>query len=638
MRYIKLLGTGLFFALLTQAQAQVPPAEQLLPEDTVAVASIPDYQKIATFYDQSPFGRLWADPSMKPFREKFMTQLNKEMIDPLEKELGIDLAQYKELLQGQVTLAIAPTPEGSEEPLSILLLIDTRDKAEALTTRLAELRKKWTDSGKELRTERVRDVELTRISFSQTEVQGLLKNAFPSNEEEEEDADESDSNEQNELYVGQVKSLFIAGEDLKTIEKVLARVGGGELRPLAEQPAFQASHNQLFRNSLGFAWLNFKPVYEQLLKSDENEPQEEPTPGMPQFEAAKILPALGLAGLNSFAASLMGGPEGTTLEAFISVPEAQREGIFRILTLESKPSSPPLFVPADVVKFHRIRIDAQKAWSAAEAMLGKIEGMAGMMQMMLGVVEQVAQQQDPNFTFKKNFIGNLGDDFVSYEKLPRGTDLEALAAPPSLMLIGSPRPAQLADAMRFVSMLANAAGPPEEREFLGKKIYSIKTAVPQPATGEEDEDAEPVVKEQTLNFAASGDYVAFSADAAMLEEYLRSSGTPIKPLRELSGLTEAAQQAGGMSTGYFSYENQKESYRLLWEAVKKNPDLLSQGMLQFNIQSEGEDSGLTEWMDFSTLPEFDQVSKYFGIAVMTIGTTPEGFRLRAYGPTPPGAR
>jgi len=45
-----------------------------------------------------------------------------------------------------------------------------------------------------------------------------------------------------------------------------------------------------------------------------------------------------------------------------------------------------------------------------------------------------------------------------------------------------------------------------------------------------------------------------------------------------------------------------------------------------------------DWMDFSLLPPFDKISKYFGISVYTVSSTPDGIVLKIYAPVPTGLR
>ena len=69
----------------------VPAPESLLANDTLLVLTIPDYTKAHATWAQGPTFRLWDDPAVKPFRDKFTAKLKSEYIEPLEKELGIKL-------------------------------------------------------------------------------------------------------------------------------------------------------------------------------------------------------------------------------------------------------------------------------------------------------------------------------------------------------------------------------------------------------------------------------------------------------------------------------------------------------------------------------------------------------------------
>ena len=41
------------------------------------------------------------------------------------------------------------------------------------------------------------------------------------------------------------------------------------------------------------------------------------------------------------------------------------------------------------------------------------------------------------------------------------------------------------------------------------------------------------------------------------------------------------------------------------------------------------------WMDFSLLPDYDQVSKYFFFSVFNGGATADGISFKAFAPRPP---
>lgn len=632
----KLLLLTCWIGLAGRVDAAVPPPEQLLPADTWVVVSVPDWDKAAAYYSQSPLGQLWRDPALKPFNDNFLKQFEEDVVTPLEKELGVRFGDYFNLVHGQLTFAITPGAadgQAGKEP-GILLLIDAKNQSDALKTQLAAVKKKWVDSGKQIKSEKIRDVEFTTLLVRHGDLNRTLEKAFPTPEakgEEEKEGEKKDG--QFEITFGQFESLFLLGNSLKDLEKILIRQSGGSVPPLSEQASYEANHAALFRDALAFGWLNFKPIYELLLRevneSTKAAAAENPLGPRPD----KILSAIGLGGLKTVAFKVSGSTEGALAELFLGVPESERQGIFKILVAEAKDTAPPPFVSAEAAKFSRWRLDGQKAWAAIEAMVASVSPeIASLFQMTLSTI---GKDKDPNFDLKKNLIGNLGDDFIVVEKSPRSVTPADASAPPALFLVGSPNAEKLAQALNAstAAFSATAGATQPEREFLGRKIYSLPLPTP-PAGG----DAEKNPK-LTLSFAASGGYVALSTDNAMLEGFLRSNESEGKTLRDTSGLSDAAQRVGGMSTGLFGFENQSETMRVAFETLKNNlgplEKLLSLPTIKSKLNAGGEIKEMKDWFDFSLLPGYEKISKYFHFVVYAGSANADGLSWKMFAPTPP---
>jgi hypothetical protein len=307
-------------------------------------------------------------------------------------------------------------------------------------------------------------------------------------------------------------------------------------------------------------------------------------------------------------------------------------GLFKIFAMDAKDSAPPAFVPADVVKFQRVRLDLPKAIASIEKMMGDVSPqMVNMLNFFISNGNEAVRQDEPDFDIRKNIFANLGDDMITYEKAPRDTSPAAVASLPSLILVGSPAADKLAASLKGILVIMNASGgKPETREFLGRKVYSMKLPSQRPADGGK---AEP----RAFNYAASGGYVAFSTDIAMLEEFLRSSETPPKPLRDVTGLVDAAQKVGGQGTGWFGYENQSESMRMTMEAFRRSSSTNS--VDEFNpllsaLPFAGPEKKFKDWIDFSLLPPFEKVSKYFGYAVYAGSANVDGITFKYFSPLP----
>lgn len=630
-RFIRLnlgLAGATCFALQTLSAA-VPPAEKLLPPDTLFVLSAPDWNKLAETYHKSPQTQLWDDPAMKPFRTKFLTKWNEEIVKPLERDLGVSFADYSALLQGQLTLAVLQEDwrgrkENDGVP-GVVVLLDAKDKSELLKKNLATLRQRWTAAGKPIKTEKIRDVDFSIVTLTTNDIPPTIRRLLPQMQDVEELGAESDAKSTpTQLVIGQQESLLILCTTTKAAEQIMARYSGTGSPTLAETVEFENGQRTLFRESPLFGWVNAKLILEVALKAltaEQNPDAPSPIP-LPNFE--KVFAATGLNGLKSIAFDYRDAGDGPLLGLFLSAPEAARNGLLKLLALEAKDAAPPAFVPADVLKFTRYRLDGRKAIAALEKAVGEIS--PGTFNFLLNNANEVVRLDDPDYDLRKNIFENLGDDIISYQKPPQGRTLAELQAAPAVVLVDSPDADKLAASLKGLFVVAlPQGGAPKTREFLGRKIYNVKTS------GSGDGSA--------LYYVASGGYVAFSANEAALEDYLRSAEGSGKPLRATPGFAPATDKVGGMATGWLSYENQAETMRLLINALtqaatgtnRTDFDTVLASMLPFAPP----EAQLKEWLDFSLLPNYDQIAKYYGFVVSAGQTSVNGIIFRYFVPTPP---
>ena len=177
---------------------------------------------------------------------------------------------------------------------------------------------------------------------------------------------------------------------------------------------------------------------------------------------------MGLVGLKSIAVSFTDSADGLLAQFYLGVPEANRQGLFKLFAPEPKDCRPPAFIPADAVEFQRVRLDGQKSWETVEKTLKEISPMYwNAINFLIESANVAVKQKDPDFDLRKNLINNLGDDMISYEKPPRGTALAELRFPPSMILLGLPDPARFAAALKAIFVVISPTGAaPKEREFL----------------------------------------------------------------------------------------------------------------------------------------------------------------------------
>lgn len=590
--------------------AAVPPAPQLFPNDTVLLLSVADWAGAKSTMSAAPLGQLWADPAMRPFREDVEKKVIAKFIGDLEKDLGIKTDEYLPLLQGQLSFAVIRGDWNLANPDSSagnVLVLDAKDKAAELKTKLEEARKKLTDAKKSLKLTKIRDQEFSTVIIEPKAPEG----------EDKEDEDEKEPAKKVEITFGQVDSALVLGDSQPALEKVVARLTGGTVPTLSEVGAFQSSEAAMnFRQSLVYGWVHVAPIF-NLIEGELSKAGGGVT--ALGIEPRRAVQALGLKGLKSLAVAAQQNGECARLDFGLAIPEAERAGLFKLLAVEAKECAPPPFVPADAVDFRRMRLNGPKTWANLEAIVQQVSPqLGGMLQMSLGAM---GKDKDPNFDFKKAFIGNLGDDYISYVKAPKGRSADELANPPTLTLLGAVKAEELVNGIKALSSLL-PTGPEElkEREFNGKKI----TSLPMPST-------DPKKKPTLLEIAPHGGYLAISDDPGLLEQFLRSSDGGGKSLRENPVMIESAQKVGGMSAGLFGVQDQRESLRGTWEAMRSGSLNKPPGAVR---GPDGNPPSADEFADFKLLPPFDQVAKYFGINVYAGTWDSQGFQLKQYGPNP----
>ncbi|MGO8700614.1 MAG: hypothetical protein ACLQVY_23230 [Limisphaerales bacterium] len=602
-------------------RAAVPPPEKLLPKDTVVVVTAPDWDKGWKLLTGTSYGRLWQDPALKPFRDKFIDKFTGQVLTPLEQNFKIKLSDYQGLAQGQVTFAVVPTgrPDNADFHFAQVLLVDAKDHAGELKNNLADIQKKWADAGRPMRIQKLRDIDFTTLIVSPDDL--AWNKIFQKTPPASVPADNGNKPPKKniELTIGQSGSLLIVGDSTEAIEKILSRQAGGMAPPLSDQQDFQADYGARLRNSPLYAWVNARSLLDVLAKSAPEAPDSSSSAAL-RFSA--LADVLGLTDVSSACFSYEASPDGVGAQLFVRLPEAHRHGLIKALAPDAKDASPPPFVPADAVKYWRWRVNIPQSWSTLEKTLNSAN--PGMVAVFNAALQMAGKDKDEHYDLKSELLGNLGDDIMGYQKPPAGNSLADLKSAPSLVLIASPNPRRLAAALK-TGLGVIARGGLKDREFLGRTIYTVPPAAPGQGLS------------LALSFAGSASYVAMSSDAALLEEYLRGNDSTGQPLAGTPGLGDAAQKAGGMATGWFGYENQSANARPLFEVLRQQPVPLADFLGTPQAVNE-QLATLWGWMDFSLLPPFDTVSKYFYYSVYAGSFSAEGFTLKIFAPAPPRLR
>jgi hypothetical protein len=631
-------------------RAAVPPAERLLPDDTYALATAPDFANVRELYHKSPQYRCLSDPAMKAFTERFFAQWNRQWVEPIERELDLKIDDYTDLLQGQVTFAVTRNGWSGQGPLSsgLVFVADTKGRGGQLKKNLAGLRKKWLAAGKPVRTEQIGGFEFSVLLLSSSTLPPTLQKVLPLAMGAGESGAETNrlqTPQQTALVIGQAQSLLIAGNSVKLVENVVAKLsGGGYVPSLGETPAYQRDHLALFRDAPLYAWLDARVFAAILGREGPSREETSGTPGSVKAPTAlQWMRATGLEGLTTIAATCHSSGDGTLLQLHLGLADTNRQSVFKLLAGEAKETAPPPFVPANAVKFRRWRLDGQKAWAVLEQAIRDLSPeSANALNLVLNTAGEKAKLEYPGYDLRQTIITNLGDDIVTYEPPRRAGSPTNPASASSLFLIGSPNPDLLAVALKHLFIIFPEGDAAAERDFLGRKVFSV----PLPTRSLFSPDTAPPGPPRTLHYAASGGYVALATDVSLLEDFLRRDESRPRALRDSLELAEAAPKAAGPGAGLFGYQNQSETMRAAFidsrnhpaTATNPTPSAPPLFLLPGSLSLAGPEQRLKDSLDYSLLPEFGQVAKYFSFSEFGGSAKADGLTFKWFYPTPPALR
>jgi len=601
----------------TSLHAAIAPAENLLPADTLAFFTVPDAANLRTAWKTSPQVMFWNDDAMKAFHDKFVAKLNEKFVAPLEKDLGLKVADFLALPQGQFTLALTVNGSNGHDdvPPGILLLLDAKDKSELLRTNLAALTKKWTAAGRTQRSEKIHGLTFTVVQLSSNDFSGIFhKRAADAG------ADAKPA-KPTEIYFAQYESLLVAGNGASVVDAVAAHLTGSSMPAIADDATFAGDKLSQFHDSpTYYGWFNAAKTINLMMPASDDA-SGDPAAAMMSLNASKILGATGLGGLKSASFALREAPVGSSLALHLNAPEPTRNGLLKIIALAQKDASIPAFVPADAIKFSRFRIDGKQTWAELQKMITAISPQwIASLNAVIDMANTMAQVKDPGFDLRNNLFGNLGDDVIVYGKAPTGDTLADFAKAPAIYLVAVSNPDQVINSVKNIASLMSpqdASAAP--RDFLGHKIYTIALRPKPVANG-----GTPVA--ESLYMSASSSYLALSKNTTILEEYLRTPEAA-KPLRDVPGIADAASHVGGTGGGLFTVENQRESMRAAFKLLKNSVTDAGISML---IPPAARD-----WVDFTLLPEYDAVAKYFYLSVVGGKADADGLTLKIFAPRPP---
>ncbi|HET6202523.1 MAG TPA: hypothetical protein VFI25_06945 [Planctomycetota bacterium] len=479
---------SILLALGPAAAAQdAPPVFRLLPRDTIAAVGVAGAPAVKAAFEESTFGRLWAEKEVKDWLAP-VTRLLDQAMEQMKGEVGFTVADLWDTMEGGVALALLAVEkvEGKSEPgFSVGLVADFGSKRERFESLVEKAIEKGRDAG---------DISRSEEEYRGVKVQ-VLNPSKPTEGSEEEPRFRF-------AFVGSLLACAVSNLREDRLEALIDRAQGkDEENALLRADRFRKSAAKVGAGQL-LLYGDLERVWKVVRGS-----------GDPDGDAKAE--AVGVFALHSAAFSLGIGKEGTRAAAYLG---GARSGLFSLAQMPTGEFRTPGLVPADVVSYSAYRLELKKVWEVLERIFAGV-GEEGETGFRSGIQ---AFEKEIGFSIRDDLLASFGDEVALYSarRGPEEQDAFAEQDPESAMFSGFARATVLLTLRRpekvegYLEALLKRAGlgaTLKTEEYQGRRIHSLMVAM------------------VPLAYAVAGDLLVLGLAPERVQEVLRRVERPDTP-------------------------------------------------------------------------------------------------------------
>ncbi len=403
---------ALFIPAIPDAAAQedegrvIPGAPHLLPEGTYAYARLDNADELRVDLKESSIGKMLNDPKLKPFASDLYSTLH-ELFEQISDQVGVSLDELLSIPSGQVAAAFIPgkmpddedsrqaeEDEKDESPEAIrrrinrqrrrensfagVFMVDAGDNVDKLLSILGRLEQRMIEDGYVRREVTVEKTDIVRL---------LPPRQGPP-----------------EVEYFERDDVVVFGIGHRTAQDVLDRWLDKNDEPTLADSA------------------NFANVMARCIGAESTRPQL--TFYVDPYHIAErvvmrsgsitigmfwpVIEDLGLARIRGIGASTFSG--GDTFEDISHMHlliDPPRDGLLAVLRPETGDSTPPDWIPADVIAYTSLHWDLENTYNNAGKIVDKFQGEDSLKRL----VEEPAKK-NLGIDLREDIIGNLTGRFV----------------------------------------------------------------------------------------------------------------------------------------------------------------------------------------------------------------------------------
>ena len=606
-----------FGASATSVRAgTLPNTAKLIPPETILLVDVDDFDRLRTQFEGTNFYKLYKDPAMAGFVDEFKTKWREKIRKP-DNELLRVIADIDTFPRGRVAVAFVLNEQinkdANEPPL--LLITQWGQTIGKIKEAVDKTVEKAIEDGAHRQSENYRGVSITTIIRRSS---AALSYCF-------------------------IDDCLIGSMDLDVLKFVIAHIKGADSATLADDADYTATMKaaELSAQTQIDLYVNIKQIVKIIIAEDDT------------GKTKTTISNLGLDNVTSFGCSIGPGPStagsNTSFgKAFLKV-RGEKKGICKMLDIETATLRMPQFIQPSAYSVSFVNLNIKKAYNELGNILNSIlPQFAAMMYMPL---LPPSPQGEPPLQLKADIVDHLGSQIIVAQSMSEPlSDVSGPRQKKSLIAVAIENRSALEKSLSLLhGTLLAANNPDARRQLLGHTIYLIDPAAIFPASPKMPRRPMQIPGRGTpqggnppetptmpkFAFTVTDTHLIFAGESAV-EQVIRA----LNSTETVSVITEEwfnkAKSAIPSVVGLASLQNDAASGEFFWSELRElkqetSKDTDSSTKIGLGVSSgspfpqlELSQAG-SDLFDFSLLPEFDEVRKYFGLSAFYGLSRPDGF-------------
>jgi hypothetical protein len=583
--------------------ATLPKTAELVGVDTVLLVDISDFNQFRNKLEKTSIYKLYNDPSMSAFAKNFTGKV-REKIEGDKDSFVKGILDANVMPEGRLAFVMT----AGQQEMSMTLISQWGRNVGKIRDIIEKMAAKSVEKGAHRGIESYRDVNIVTLTTETAAGQSSIKGG------DDNMAAKTGPSSEKDVYCF-VGDCLIMASDAEAVKFVVSQMRGAGASSLAGDTDYIATMGAVGPYHDVDIYVNFKRVIKRLADGD--------TTGESQKEIAN----LGLDGVGGLGFSLGVAPDADSSvrgKMFLRTT-GTRKGVLKILEMRSEPVRVPRFVPASACSVSFLNVDIKRAYDELCSIIYGFEPAAALM--LQQPIPGTGSESEPGITIRPDIIEYLGSEIIIAQSVnkPFSKDKEPTEI---YIAVGVNNRAALEKSLSLIHKRLIAPNNPEPtRELLGYTLYLMGPAgIPVLGGSVPMVEAGPraVPKGERLAFTITDTHLIFGQEPAVERAIRTLGGAENEPVSSAKWFN-IAKAAVPSVVGSAGFEDNSASGELLWWMLKESgksrrADI---GMGPAAAVLAGPDAW--GFADFSLLPEFGAVKKYFGLSAGYGISRPDGF-------------